>query len=188
MDEHCLFCAGRSRRDGRNGKSLTTRFALVSHQDFSRGGISDVAPVGMCHLELPKGPRIRSGYLWLLWILGNAYQGNGNDELALRVRKRAIEISPVPPFLSPNSEVPTRRQARETGHFEVLKQRRRFQAPLRDALLGRPNPCQPEAKGRGLSMARKSLRGTVWHVVYVKFYFALTTSAATRDLMTCYGA
>ena len=112
---------------GRNGKSLTTRSAFVSYQDFSRGGILDVAPVGLCHEHCQKGLEFDPDYLWLLWILGNAYQGNGNYELALRVRKRAIEISPGAPIFVAELGSTYAAAGEVDKAFEVLKELDGFQ-------------------------------------------------------------
>lgn len=45
-----------------------------------------------------KGLEFDPDYLWLLWMLGNAYQGKESYKQVLSVRERAMDLSPGAPI------------------------------------------------------------------------------------------
>jgi tetratricopeptide (TPR) repeat protein len=96
---HCLFCVGRFDEGlAQTGRALQLDpLSSVIRTSHAAGfWMSRQWDRAIEHCQ--KGLEFDPDYLWLLWMLGNAYQGKESYEQALNVRKRAIEIAPGTPI------------------------------------------------------------------------------------------
>ena len=185
---HCLFCAGRFEEGlAETGRALQLD-PLSSVIKTSHAAGFWMSRQWDCAIEhCQKGLEFDPDYLWLLWILGNAYQGNENYELALRARKRAIDISPGAPIFV--AEIGNTYAAAGEGDkaFEVLKQldeisKHRYVMPYWVALI-HANLKQKDEAFRWLDKAYAERSGML---VYVKFdprFDNLRTDSRFEDLL-----